>query len=77
MTASSLMPPEMVGWIQLFFIIVGHIYGIIAAVKISRNIFGESKKASLALLPQIILLILFSEFSILLIAQTMDMRTPL
>ncbi|MDH5656502.1 MAG: hypothetical protein OEZ34_11370 [Spirochaetia bacterium] len=73
----DLVSPEIIWWFQILFIIAGHIYGVMTAVKISQKTLGEDKNASYALIPQIILMILFSEFSIFLIFQTMDMRTGL
>ena len=77
MQPGDLISQKIVWWFQLLFIIIGHIYGVITAASISKKLFGDSGKTSPALIPQIVLLILLSEFSILLIAQTMDMRTGL
>ena len=70
-----LVAHETIWWIQLAFVLTGHVYGVIVADRIAGRIFPDRKTAIRGLLPQMIFMILFSGISIWLIAQPMEMRT--
>jgi ferredoxin len=64
-------------WLQWFLIIVGHIYGVIVAERITRRVAKDEVQARRAILPLIVVMVLYSAFSVWLIAQPMDMRTAM
>jgi polyferredoxin len=61
--------------IQMVMIVVGHIYGVLIADKISLKLFVQQKKRILSLIPLLLLMILYSSVSIWLIAQPMLMKS--
>ncbi|MEE2658503.1 MAG: 4Fe-4S binding protein [Candidatus Latescibacterota bacterium] len=72
---SPLLSPEAIWWIQVGLIITGHVYGVIVADRIGRQVFASSAGAVRGLTPFIILTVLYSGMSIWLIAQPMVMRS--
>ncbi|NNE06927.1 MAG: hypothetical protein HKN20_00055 [Gemmatimonadetes bacterium] len=62
-------------WMQITFIVMGHVFGVIAADRIVRVLYTERGPAFRALMPLIVLMILYSSFSVWLIAQPMEMRS--
>lgn len=62
-------------WIQISFIVMGHVFGVIAADRIVKVLYAERGRAFRALMPLIVLMILYSSFSVWLIAQPMEMRS--
>ena len=74
-TYDPLLPMQVVWWIQLIFIVVGHIYGVVVADRIAKRLFTDRKQALLSLLPMLIVMIAYSAYSVWLIAQPMIMRT--
>ncbi|RME92463.1 MAG: hypothetical protein D6767_03170 [Candidatus Hydrogenedentota bacterium] len=66
-----------VWWLQVFFIVVGHIFGVVVADRIAERMFARKKQRFIALLPLILTMILYSSFSIWLIAQPMAMKTAM
>jgi hypothetical protein len=71
----SLLSLPTIWWIQLFLLIVGHVYGVIIADKISKQLFMNQKNYLKGLIPLIVTMIFYSAFSVWLIAQPMEMRT--
>jgi hypothetical protein len=63
--------------IQVVFIVIGHVYGVIVADRIARRFFADKRRRNNSFLPQLATMILYSSFSIWLISQPMDMRTNL
>ncbi len=61
-------------WLQIGCVVIGHIYGVVVADRVARKLFAEDQQAKLALLPLLLTMILYSCFSVWLIAQPMDMR---
>ncbi len=74
-TYGSLLTLKTIWYIQLGLIVIGHIYGVIIADRIAKNLFKDHKLAMKSLIPLIVTMILFSSFSIWLIAQPMHMRS--
>ena len=72
-----LLSMRAVWWLQIVLIVIGHVYGVVVAERIVRRLFAfrENRFARRALLPLIATMILFSCFSVWLIAQPMEMRT--
>lgn len=64
-------------WIQVVLIVIGHVYGVVIADRMAKKIFTEGKTAMRCLIPLVVTMILYSGFSIWLIAQPMGMRTAM
>lgn len=63
-------------WIlQILLVLVGHVYSLWAAHRVSNNIFGDRKAALRSQLPMLVGMICFSVFSLWLLKQPMEMRT--
>ena len=74
-TYSSLLSLGTIWWIQVVFIVVGHAYGVVIADRVGRGLFVDRGAGWRGLLPFIALMVLFSSFSLWLIAQPMEMRS--
>jgi hypothetical protein len=65
-------------WIlQIMLVLVGHVYSLWAAGRVSISIFGDRKAALLSQLPMLLGMICFSVFSLWLLKQPMVMRTAM
>ena len=62
-------------YLQVVLIVIGHIFGVIVADRIAKVLFKDRKNFIRSLIPQLIVMVLYSSFSIWLIAQPMEMRT--
>ena len=62
-------------WIQVILIIIGHVYGVIIADRVAKVLFKEQRFVIRSLVPLIVTMILYSSFSVWLIAQPMEMRS--
>jgi ferredoxin len=62
-------------WLQLFLIIVGHVWSVIVSDRIALTVFKDRRAGLRALVPLIVTMILYSSYSIWLIAQPMEMRS--
>jgi hypothetical protein len=63
-------------WIlQILLVLVGHVYSLWAARRVSINIFADRKAAFRSQLPMLVGMICFSIFSLWLLKQPMEMRT--
>jgi hypothetical protein len=60
---------------QILLLLVGHVYSLRAAQRVSINIFGDRKAAFRSQLPMLVGMIYFSVFSLWLLKQPMEMRT--
>lgn len=78
-TAHKAYPPLMtlrsIWWLQIFLILTGHLYGVVVSDRIARQLFTDRKQSVRALIPLLITMVLYSGFSIWLIAQPMEMRS--
>lgn len=63
--------------LQIFLVLIGHIYGIYIASKIARITFEDTGQAVRSLIPQLMVLVGFSVISLVLLAQPMLMRTTM
>jgi hypothetical protein len=64
-------------WIaQVALVLVGHVYSLWVAQKTSRRLFGTARAAFWSQLPMLAGMIAFSVFSLWLLKQPMEMRTP-
>lgn len=61
--------------IQMILIVVGHIYGVLIADRLSFKLFTRQKHRIFSLIPLLILMVLYSSVSIWLIAQPMQMKS--
>ncbi len=68
---------ETIWYLQIFTILIGHIYGIYFSDQIARRIYSDRKKAWRAQIPMLLVMILFSLYSLWLIHQPMEMRSGL
>ncbi len=64
-------------YLQVFFILAGHVFSILVASRVARLTFPEQRAAFRSLLPQLGVLVGYSAFSLWLIAQPMVMRTAM
>ncbi len=62
-------------WLQISLIVTGHLFGVVTADRVARVLFADRKQAFRALIPLILVMILYSSFSVWLIAQPMEMRS--
>ncbi len=78
-TAGWVIPPlialDKLWIVQVFMVLVGHVYSLWVAQKISLRIFGSSQSAFRSQLPMLAGMIAFSVFSLWLLKQPMEMRT--
>jgi ferredoxin len=74
---SPLLSLGTIWYLQTFLILTGHIYGIYYSDRISRMLFKEPKKAWAGQFPMLLVMILFSLYSLWLIHQPMEMRSGL
>jgi ferredoxin len=61
--------------IQMIMIVVGHIYGVLIADRLSIKLIPTPKHRMLSLIPLLILMVMYSSISIWLIAQPMQMKS--
>ncbi len=78
-TASWVIPPmislDKLWVIQVFLVLIGHVYSLWIAQKTSLRLFGNSTAAFRSQLPMLAAMIAFSVFSLWLLKQPMEMRT--
>lgn len=78
-TAGWVIPPiislDKLWIIQVFLVLVGHVYSLWIAQKTSMRLFGSSRAAFRSQLPMLAAMIAFSVFSLWLLKQPMEMRT--
>ena len=61
--------------IQVFLVMVGHVYSLWVARRTAGAMFGDSKAAVRSQIPMLVAMILFSTMSLWLLKQPMEMRT--
>jgi len=76
-TYGPLLSLESIWWMQIAFIVIGHVYGVLVADRISGRIFQTESDRSRGLFPLLGVMILYSCFSVWLISQPMDMKTAM
>ena len=76
-TYPALLSLGAIWWIQIAMIFIGHIYGVIVADRVAHRLFdGRDRRLVLrSLVPLMAMMVLYSAFSVWLIAQPMVMRT--
>ncbi|WDE96252.1 hypothetical protein PQO03_11090 [Lentisphaera profundi] len=74
-TYAPMLSLTSIWYLQVILIVIGHIFGVIVADRIAKVLFKDRKNFIRCLIPQLIVMILYSSFSIWLIAQPMEMRT--
>ena len=70
-----LLTLKTIWWMQIAMILTGHVYGVIISDRISRTLYPDRKLVKRALIPLLMTMILYSSFSVWLIAQPMEMRS--
>lgn len=75
MPIDNLLPISVGWWIQVFLIVVGHIYGILVAHKLAFRYYSNPRQATLSQIPMLIIMGLFSLQSLWLLSRPMVMRT--
>jgi polyferredoxin len=70
-----LLTLKTIWWLQIVLIVIGHLYGVIISDRIARKLFQDPKWIKRGLVPLIVTMILYSSFSVWLIAQPMEMRS--
>lgn len=78
-TAGWVIPPiislDKLWIVQVFLVLIGHVYSLWIAQKTSMRLFGSSRAAFRSQLPMLAAMIVFSVFSLWLLKQPMEMRT--
>ncbi len=78
-TAGWVIPPmislDKLWIIQVFLVLVGHVYSLWIAQRTSLRLFGDARAAFRSQLPMLGAMICFSVFSLWLLKQPMEMRT--
>ena len=78
-TANWSLPPlislDRLWLVQVFLVLVGHVYSLWVAQQTSLRLFGSAKAAFRSQLPMLCGMICFSVFSLWLLKQPMEMRT--
>ncbi len=62
-------------YLQIICIVIGHVFGVLVADRMARTLYPDSEKAHRCLVPLLATMVLYSSFSIWLIAQPMEMRS--
>lgn len=75
MTIPPLVSLDVLWILQILLVLVGHVYSLWAAQRVSINIFGDRQAALRSQLPMLAGMICFSVFSLWLLKQPMEMRT--
>ncbi len=75
MTVPPLVSLDVLWILQILLVLVGHVYSLWAAQRVSINMFGDRKAAFRSQLPMLVGMICFSVFSLWLLKQPMEMRT--
>lgn len=78
-TAGKTYPPLLtlrtIWWMQLILIVIGHVYSVVVSDRIARAVYKDQAAGRRAMIPLLVTMILYSCFSIWLIAQPMEMRS--
>jgi hypothetical protein len=78
-TSQWVIPPlislDKLWLMQVFLVLVGHVYSLWIAQKTSMRLFGASRAAFRSQVPMLAAMIAFSVFSLWLLKQPMEMRT--
>ena len=74
-TVPPLVSLDVLWILQILLVLVGHVYSLWAAGRVSANIFPDRKAALRSQLPMLAGMICFSVFSLWLLKQPMEMRT--
>lgn len=74
-TYGPLLSLETIWYIQITFIVVGHVYGVLIADRVARTLFRNYRNILRSLVPLLLTMILYSSYSVWLIAQPMEMRS--
>jgi polyferredoxin len=72
-----LLAARTIGWVQVGLVIVGHVFGIVVAHRVARRLYGDSPRATLAQVPMLAGMVLFSWSSLWLLHLDMNMRSSL
>ena len=72
-----LLSAQVIWWLQVGFVLVGHIFGIVIAHHVSRKLFPQPRQATLALVPMLGGMVLYSWFSLWILHLDMNMRGTL
>ncbi|MFH1921601.1 MAG: hypothetical protein ABIP48_17185 [Planctomycetota bacterium] len=75
MTIPPLVSLDVLWILQILLVLVGHVYSLWAAQRVSVNMFGNRQAAFRSQLPMLVGMISFSIFSLWLLKQPMEMRT--
>lgn len=70
-----LLTLETLWGIQVVLIVIGHVYGVLIADRVARTLFRDPRRILRSLVPLLLTMVLFSAYSIWLIAQPMEMRS--
>ena len=76
-TYPALLSLTTIWWIQIVMIFIGHVYGVVVADRVAHRLFTGHQRGLVlrSLVPLMAMMVLYSGFSVWLIAQPMVMRT--
>jgi len=74
-TYGAMLSMKAIWWLQIICVVVGHVFGVVAADNLAKRLYDTSGLAKRVLYPLMFAMVLYSVFSVWLIAQPMDMRT--
>jgi len=69
-----LLSMEVIWWIQIACILIGHLFSVMVADRMARRLYRSPQAAKIALTPFLVVMVNYSLLSTWLIAQPMDMR---
>ncbi len=70
----ALVSDEALWYMQVALILVGHVFGVVVAHRVSRGLYGEARDASRSLVPLTVLMVLISVAGLGLMHLDMNMR---
>ena len=75
-TYPALLPLHAIWWMQITMIFIGHLYGVIVADRIAHRLYADQPGMAIrSLIPLMVMMVIYSAFSVWLIAQPMVMRS--
>lgn len=76
MKVNILLPMSGIWWLQVLFIVIGHVWSLYISHRTAIDLYGQERSLR-AELPMVIAMIVYSVISLYLVAQPMEMRTSM
>lgn len=74
-TYGPILSLSSIWYLQIACIVIGHVYGVLIADRVARTLYRDPRDVMRGLTPLLLTMILYSSFSVWLIAQPMEMRS--